>query len=116
MSYDITTNIGKVRLVIGDTDESNEVFTNTEITYFLTTESNNIDLAAARAARAWAAKYATSADTEKIGDYAYSQKAVDKLLKLAETLEAKDAATPAFEWAEMDLSGVEDTTIDEDIE
>jgi len=63
------------------------------------------------AARAWAAKYATSADTEKIGEYAYSQKAVDKLLKLAATLEAKDASTPYQTYGEMNLTGA---TIEDD--
>lgn len=113
MSYEITTNIGKVRLAIGDTDESNEVFTNTEIEYFLTAQSDNINLAAAQAARAWAAKYTTSADTEKIGDYAYSQKAVDKFLKLATTLEEKDASTPYQTYGSFNLTGIENTTIED---
>lgn len=113
MSYDITTDVGKVRLAIGDTNESDEVFTNTEIEYFLTTQSDNIDLAAAQAARAWAAKYTTSADAEKIGEYSYSVKAVAKLLKLAETLEVKDASTPYQTYGSFNLTGIEDTTIED---
>lgn len=116
MSYDITTDVGKVRLIIGDTDESNEVFSNTEITYFLTANSSNINLAAADALAAWMAKYATAPDSEKIGDYAYTQKIIQNMNKLQKELREKDASTPYLTWAEMDLSGVEDTTVSEDIE
>ncbi len=116
MSYDITTNVGKVRLLIGDTDESDEVFSNTEITHFLTTHSSNINLASAMALKAWAAKYAVAPASEKIGDYSYTQKIVDNMNKLAVELEEKDASTPYLAWAEIDLSGVADTTVSEDIE
>ena len=100
--------VSKVRLIIGDTDvtpASDAVFTDAELGYFLTKNSDVIDLASADAAEAWAAKYAASPDTEKIGDYSYGQKIVDKMLALAKRLRSKDAASPAFEWAEYDLSG-----------
>ena len=108
MSYDITTNVGKVRLTIGDTDITAEVFTDAEITYFLTVNSNNISLAAADALEAWIAKYTTSPDSEKIGDYAYSQKIVEHMNKLRNELRAKVESAPAFEWSEMDLTGEEE--------
>ena len=114
MSYDITTNVGKVRLVIGDTDESNEVFTNDEINYFLTENSNNISLAAADALEAWMAKYATSPDSEKIGDYSYSQKIVAHMNKLSDELRAKANSAPYLTWAEMDLTGGSCITAEED--
>ena len=107
-TYDITTAVGKVRLKIGDTDVSpstDAVFTDEELTYFLTNNSSDINLASAEAARAWAAKYATNANQEKIGDYSYSQKTVDDLLKLADNLEAVANGVPIFEMAEMDLTG-----------
>ena len=55
-TYDLTTNVGKIRLIIGDTDidpTSDAVFTDEELTYFLTVNSNNITLAAADALEAW---------------------------------------------------------------
>ena len=116
MTYDITTSVGKVRLMIGDTDTTNEVFTDAEITYFLTLNSSNLNLAAADALEAWMAKYTTSATNERIGDYSYSQDIVNKMNKLRNELIAKVNSTPVFEMSQMDLSGVEDTTIDEDIE
>lgn len=116
MTYDIDNNIGKVRLITGDKDLTDLIFTDAEITYFLIKNSNSINLASADVLEAWAAEYTASADSEKIGDYAYTQKIVDKMLKLANRLRETDASTPYLTWAEMDLSGVEDTTIDEDIE
>lgn len=116
LPYDITTNVGKVRLTIGDTDATDYVFSDAELNYFLTENSNNILLAAADALEAWMAKYATSPDSEKIGDYAYTQKIVAHMNKLKNELREKVASKPYLTWAEPDLSGVEDTTVSEDIE
>ena len=118
-TYDLTNNVGKVRLVIGDTDvdpDSDAVFMDAEITYFLTVNSNNINLAAADALEAWIAKYTTSPDSEHIGDYSYSQRIVEHMNKLSKELRAKADGVPYLTWSEMNLSGVADTTIDEDIE
>jgi len=98
-----TTDIGKVRLAIGDNTEATAVFTDEELQVFLTAEGS-VPLAAAAAARAWAAKYATSATSEKIGSYSYSQKIVDHLHKLADTLEAKGFGTPVLDFAIPDLT------------
>ena len=116
LPYDITTNVGKVRLIIGDTTAASYVFTDEELTYFLTVNSNNINLAAADALEAWVAKYTTAPDSEKIGDYSYSQKIVAHLNKLAKELREKVESSPVLEIASMDLSGVGDTTVEEDIE
>ena len=113
MSYDITTTVGQIRLLIGDTNEADEVFTDAEITYFYTT-AGSVYGAAAMAARAWAAKYATNADAEKIGDYSYSLKAYEKMISLADKLEAVENLTPVLEISEMDLSGGSAITAEED--
>ena len=113
MSYDITTDVGKVRLLIGDTDVANEVFTDAEINYFLTKNSSNINLAAADALEAWASKYAASPDSEKIGDYAYTQKIVANMKKLAANLREQDSNLPYFTWAEMDLASIGETPVEE---
>ena len=117
-TYDLTTNVGKVRLIIGDTDvtpASDAVFTDEELTYFLTANSNNLNLASAAALGAWMAKYAAAPDSEHIGDYAYTQKIIQNMNKLKNELEAKDSSTPAFTWSELDLTGI-DSTISEDVE
>ena len=116
-TYDITTDRGKVRLIINDiASPVGCIFQDLEIDTFLSMHSGNINLAAAEALGAWAAKYALLPDSEKIGDYAYTQKTIANMNKLKKELEEKDASTPVLEIASMDLSGVEDTTIDEDIE
>jgi len=111
-TYDITTDRGKVRLIISDTSTTSCVFSDLEIDTFLSMHSGNINLAAAEALGAWAAKYALSPDSEKIGDYSYTQKIIANMNKLKKELEEKDASTPVLEIASMDLSGVEDEDIE----
>ncbi len=116
-TYDLTTNVGKIRLIIGDTDidpTSDAVFTDEELTYFLTVNSNNITLAAADALEAWMAKYATSPDSEKIGDYSYTQKIVQNMNKLQKELREKDATNPYLTWAEWNLTSGSSITAEED--
>jgi len=106
-TYDITNNIGKLRLMIGDTDivpTTDAQFNDEELTYFLTKNSNNLNLAAADALEAWMAALTRGPDAEKIGDYSYSQKTIDKMNKLRNELREKDASEPVFEWSEMDLT------------
>ena len=106
-TYTPGTIIWKLRLIIGDTDVSpttDAVFTDEELTYFLTANSNNTNLAAADALGAWIAKYTTSPDTERIGDYSYSQKIIQNMNKLKTELEAKDSSTPYLTWSEIDLT------------
>jgi len=105
VTYDITNNVGKVRLTTGDKDIANPVFTDEEIGIFLTNQSSDVNLASADLLEAWAASYATSADSEKIGDYSYTQKIVDKMLALAVRLRETSDSSPYLTWAEMDLSG-----------
>ena len=115
-TYDLTNNIGKVRLIVGDTDITNAIFTDAEISYFLTKNSDNVNLAAADVLEAWAAKYGAAPDNEKIGDYSYSQTAISKMMALAKRLRDTDSSTPYMTWSEMDLTGIDDTTVSEDIE
>lgn len=111
-TYDLTTTVGKIRLKIGDTVITNPVFTDEELTSFYT-EQGSITLASAAALEAWAAKYGANADSEKIGDYAYTQKIVDKLLALAQNLRDTDANEPVLDTGAFNLTDTEDT--DDDI-
>lgn len=104
-------NIAKVRLTIGDTDidpTTDAQFTDEELDYFLTDNSNNILLAAADALEAWIGALTRKPTSEKIGDYAYSMKAIDHMNKLAKELREKDAQYPYQTWGEMDLVTVPD--------
>jgi hypothetical protein len=113
-TYDITTNVGQVRLKIGDTDTTDAAFTDEELTLFLTDNGSNINLAAADACEAWAAKYATNADREQIGDYSYAQSSAKKLRDLAATFRARDEGTPYFGHTSMDLTAGSAITDEED--
>ena len=109
VTYDIITSVGQVRLKIGDTDTTDNVFTDEEITYFLGLHSSNINLASADALESWAAKYGQAPSTEAIGGYSYSQTIIFRLMQLSKRLrdtEAEKVATvPIMGIAEMNLTG-----------
>ena len=115
-TYDLATEIGKVRLLISDSDVTSFHFTDEEIQVFLTMASSSLLIAAGYALEAWAAAITDSLLSERIGDYAYTKKDADTKLKLAMEYKKQDAENPYLTWAEMNLSGVEDTTVEEDIE
>lgn len=108
------TDFEKVRLLIGDTGSIQ--FTDAEIQAFLDMASGSVLTAAGFALEAWAASITGGLTSEKIGDYAYTKKDAENKLKLALEYKKQDAEKPYLTWAEMDLSGVEDTTVSEDIE
>ena len=108
------TDIQKVRLLIGDTGSIQ--FTDAQIQAFLDMASGSVLTAAGFALEAWAASITGGLTSERIGDYAYTKKDAEQKLTLALEYKKQDAEKPYLTWAEMDLSGVEDTTIDEDIE
>jgi len=103
-TYVLTTDIGKVRLIISDKTAADYHFEDDEITVFLTAEGS-VNLAAAAALESWAAAYALNADNERIGDYNYAQSIPKKMLELATRLRQGEAAIPALSWAEPDLLG-----------
>jgi hypothetical protein len=106
-TYVLTTDIGKIRLIISDKTSTDYHFSDEELQVFLTSEGS-INLAAAAALESWAAAYALNADNERIGDYSYAQSTSDKMIKLATSLRAADAAVPSITWAEPDLLGTDE--------
>ena len=113
-TYDITTNRGKVRLIIGDTSTTACIFSDAEIDIFLSMNSGNINLAAADALAAWMAKYTLLPEAEKIGDYSYTNKVIEKMNKLMKELRDKDASTPVMDWSEWNLSRGSGITAEDD--
>ena len=112
-TYDITTDRGKVRLIIGDTSTTACVFSDAEIDIFLSMNPDNINLAAADLLAAWAAKYTLLPEAEKIGDYSYTNKVIEKMNKLQNELREKDAKTPYFIWGEMDLAAIGEKPVED---
>jgi uncharacterized Fe-S radical SAM superfamily protein PflX len=100
------TDIEKVRLLIGDSTIP-YTYTDAQIQAFLDMADDNIFMAAAYALKSWAASIASVADSERIGDYAYSNKAVANKLAVAENYIKMAITTPAMDWASLDLLGTE---------
>lgn len=87
-TYDLalTSNIHKVRLLLGDTDIDDIGMQDEEITFFLAEEST-IYQAAAAAAVAWARRLQAGIfDDQKVGETRIRTKRVSELLSLAEDL------------------------------
>jgi hypothetical protein len=68
-SYDITTNLGKVRALIGDTDATNVLLTDAKINAFLALRSSDLFLTAALALNAIAANKSILAKKKAAGNY-----------------------------------------------
>ncbi len=100
-TYDITNNVGKVRLTIGDNVLGDAQFTDEEIEYFLSVNSSNINLASSDALKSWAASYGQNAANENLGDYAYTQKIIENMLMMAQKLRDVEQETPAGAAAEV---------------
>jgi late competence protein required for DNA uptake (superfamily II DNA/RNA helicase) len=113
-TYDITTDRGKVRLLISDTSTTSCHFADTEVDAFLTMADDSVNLAAAMALESWAASLSETADSEKIGDYSYTKKQVSNMMALSARLRENESQTPAFDWAEMDLGDGSGITAEED--
>jgi hypothetical protein len=109
-TYDLATDIGKVRLLISDTDivpVTDAQFSDEEIQVFLTMEGS-INLAAALALETWAAIYSMSTDSESIGDYSYTQNVTNKMLELAKRYRENEATEPVLDWGSFNLTDTEE--------
>ena len=113
-TYDVTTDRGKVRLLISDTNAADYQFEDAEIDAFLTMADDSILLAASYALESWAASITGDFTSEKIGDYAYSKKEAESKIALAKKYREENDSAPAFDWAEMDLTCGSGITAEED--
>ncbi len=107
-TYDLATDIGKVRLLIADTDitpTTDAQFSDEELQVFLDM-GGSVLMGAAKALEAWAATEAANLDSERMGDYQYTRGAVNKKLTLAKEYARQDSEIPIFEWSEIDLTGL----------
>lgn len=108
-TYDPTKDIGKVRLLITDTDVSNSIFSDEEIQQFLnlTSIDGNIDvrLAAAMGLETMAASEAYVQKKISMLDLSTDGPSVAKSLReAAQRLRDQVENEPAFGWAEMSLN------------
>jgi hypothetical protein len=107
-TYDLTTNVGKIRLLIPDTDWANAVFSDEELTAFVSLESGSVRRAAALALETIAASEAMTLKVIKLLDVqtdgaklAESLLARAKLLRQQAEADDADAGYAGFEIAEV---------------
>ncbi len=103
-TYDITTDRGRVRLLISDTDGTDYQFEDDEIDFFLTLGSSSVLMAASYALEAWSASITDSLKSEKIGDYSYSKDEAGKKMELAKKYKTEATEAPYLTWSEIDLT------------
>lgn len=104
---DTSTNVGKVRLNIGDveTDPTKRLFSDTEITSFLNQNSSDVNLASAAALDALAAQATLKADFRKIGERSIDRRSMAKAYReLAQQYRDKVDEFPAVGTAEINAS------------
>jgi hypothetical protein len=107
-TYDITTDRGKVRLLIGDIIDVGHHFEDDEIDAFLTMSSNSILIAAGYALEAWASALTDSLTSESIGDYAYTKKDAETKRALALEYKKQEAESPILDWGSFNLTDTEE--------
>lgn len=109
-TYDVTTDRGKVRLLIGDTDDSNadaQVFADDEVDAFLSLEASDIRLAAAQALDSMGSGEAMIQKVIRIMDLSTNGPAVAKVLHdhakelRRQVAEGAGDFSGLFDWAEM---------------
>lgn len=106
-TYDPSTSAGRVRLLATDTDSTNAIFTDDEITAFLALEDNSVKRAAATALDQIASSEALIQKRIKLLDLQTDGPAVAKALRehaaALRTQADDEETTGAFDYAEMVL-------------
>jgi hypothetical protein len=104
-TFDPTTDRGRVRLLIGDDDTSNQIFQDASIDAFLSMEGGEVKLGAAAALEAIAAKQALVQKVMKVGDVTTDgAKLAQALRELAANFRAQVEDAPAFDIAEWTIT------------
>ncbi len=104
-TYDVTSDAGKVRLIITDTDAANPIFNDDEVDAYLALKGGSILLAAAQALDTIASSEALILKKIRLLDVTTDGPAVAKALRehantLREQAQIEDVEG-AFDWAEM---------------
>ena len=106
VTYDLSTDQGLVRLIIGDTDVSNPIFQDAEIGAFLNLKDGVVKLAAAQALETMATNQVMTLKVIKTLDLSTDGASVSRALRLAaDELRAEVAqddvnSGQGFDWAE----------------
>jgi hypothetical protein len=85
-SYVLTTDLGKVRLLIADTNAQTRVFEDEELQVFLDLNGSDLNRAAGQAYETWAADRSKIAKSIGTGQYKTERQAVESLLAMADRI------------------------------
>lgn len=111
-TYDLATDTGKLRFLLGDTVQATALFQDEELAMLLALYSNSLYLSAAACCESLARRAATNANAVKIGDYQYSSESAAKhYLELAQRFRDAENDIPVFDVAEENLSGFNELAI-----
>jgi hypothetical protein len=112
VTYDLSTDVGRVRLLIPDRVLTDAVYEDDEITVFLSLEGDSVPRAAALALETIAADTAATLRVTRVLGFldVDGAKAADSLMKRAKELRAQAAASEVttgdlFDWANMVYPG-----------
>lgn len=95
-TYNLSTSVGQLRLLIGDTTQSGALFSDEELNAFLSMNSGDIFSSAALALRRIAVNKALIAKAVSAGNYSEDTRDIPKiLLSTAKDLEAASKDIPA---------------------
>lgn len=106
-TYDLSTDRGKVRLIIGDTDTANALFQDEELDAFLGLEGGDVRLAAAQALDAMASSETMIQKAIRLMDLSTDGPAVARQLReharelRRQVAEGSGDMEGLFDWAEM---------------
>lgn len=105
-TYEISEDVGKVRLLISDTNPNDYHFTDEDITGLLGLQDGDVFMAAALALESWAAFLAASASDVQLGDYRQMDYHKAREMRLAaERMRATASEVPAFAISEKAWGG-----------
>lgn len=101
-TYDITTDIGKVRLLVQDSDISDPLFTDAEIDVFLSMYYNDVFMVSSLLLRQIAVSKAMLEKKIKAGNYSEDNTTLAKrLLEISDKYQHMSESIPADATAEM---------------
>ena len=109
-TYDVSTNRGQVRLLIGDTDSTKPIFFDDEIDKFLELEGSIVRCGAALALETMASNASLLEKFERIADYEVDSKGMaSKILEVAKRF--REGSTAAFAIAQQNLTTFSESDI-----
>ena len=106
-TYDLDTSIGRLRLLLQDTDEDNLIFTDEEIQFFLSQNSSDLNMAASMGWLTIAGDKSRQAKIKRAGNYSHNLRQISQeCRRQADYFKKLAYEEPAFEIVEFGGWGI----------